>query len=233
MVDLKPFTDDFLRIFGGEIALALAAAIVYCSKHARQKLLRAFRKRSTPLEYSYRDDLAIMLELKAAIVGMAAMRVYLSKYHNGEHFDDSSDIRKKSRTHEVVADGVNYQADEYKNVLTSSVPDETQLVLQAKLFSRVADLPEGNFRWRCERGATKAIARIAIRRGKYVIAFVGADFSDEVQPATFKPLLEAARNIAQRIGGTVTWTDPRAQTLPEAQTPVLDRVARIVSLIVG
>jgi hypothetical protein len=195
---MRQLIQQSIDAFAEAVLAVLVMVAAMLALKGRGILEHWFRVKPKPIEETLRSDVEITLILERTRLALGAQRVFLAKYHNGDHFDDSSEIRRKSRTHEVVADGVAYQTEEYKGVLTSSIPDETAIVLQeGPSFVRVEDLKPGKFRWLNERGGTISIARCAIRRGKNVIGFVGADFWSENEPPNMDLLCDAANDIGQ------------------------------------
>jgi hypothetical protein len=127
-----------------------------------------------------------------------AARVYISKFHNGDHYVDGSEVLKKTRTHETVKHGLRYQREEYKAMPISRVPDEMKLVREpGASFVLVKDLPRGNFKWLCMEGGAEAVARCALRKNGLMIGFLGVDF-DREEPPTEEQLMLICE-IASRV----------------------------------
>jgi hypothetical protein len=184
---------------GQALAQTILALAVYVAAQLSGLLQRDQRsKPHKPLEQSHNEDLQIKLRLERVREHLGADRAYLSQYSNGEKYLSHRDIVKKSRTHEVTRQGFSYQQDQFKGVLVSDIPDETNLVMQdGPSFTLVETLPLGRFRWLCEQGGAKAIARCAIHRGKEIVGFVGADFGTDCCPANIDELCKVAYEIGQ------------------------------------
>lgn len=193
---------EFFFTLGNSIGGYLATLLIGLMGGALTAIqaLRKKSKPSTPIEELNRNDLYVYEQLSRlrTLLGPTCIRVYLSKFHNGDHYIDGSDILKKSRTHEVVADGIAYQAGEFTPVLTSTQLDEMQLVTEAGPgYRTVEELPDGMFKWLCLRGGVVAVSRAAIKKNGEIIGFIGADFNTTTPPDAKQ--LDALCDVAGRF----------------------------------
>ena len=96
--------------------------------------------------------------------------------------------------------GSTYEAERFRAVLISTLPEEMDLVREnGPSYRLVADLPLGKFRWYCEQGGAKAIARVVVRRGMDIVGFVGADFDGDCEqpPSNIGCMTELAYSVGQ------------------------------------
>lgn len=137
---------------------------------------------SPPIEATFEWDVRIHDQLERCRIALdppnGVARAYVSQFHNGEYYDSSNHMQKKTRTHEVVREGLAYQEEQFKGALCSTMVDEMGLVIEdGPAFRLVRDLPKGKFKWLCQRGGVTAVARCAIRNSKrQIIAFIGVDY---------------------------------------------------------
>ena len=136
------------------------------------------------LEKSVNRDAEINQLLKNLRWTLNAKRAYLSQLHDGDK-DGPILFTKKTRTHEAVEEGTNYQEEYYKGVLISTVTDEMKLVTtEGPAYTLVKNLAPGKFKYLNMNGGAKAIARCAVMDyRKNVIGFVGVDFANEIKPS--------------------------------------------------
>jgi hypothetical protein len=112
-----------------------------------------------------------------------AQRVYFSRFHNGDHYVDDSELLKKTRTHESVREGMQYQAEHFRGMLISTIPDEIELAVEdGPSWRLVRELKPGKFKNLCMMGGAHAVARCAVRAQGKVIGFIGVDFDQETKP---------------------------------------------------
>jgi len=182
----------------GPVVLGLATYVA-------AQLTRAIRKRQIPqkpIDATHKDDVEITLILESARLRLNAQRVYLSQFHNGDHYLSDSDILRKSRTHERARPGCSYQAEAFRGVLISTLAEEMALVLaEGPSYTLVKDLPESKYRWLCEQGGAVAVARCAVRKGKKIVGFLGADFDTDVKPPDIESLCRDAYQIGNLLAG--------------------------------
>lgn len=190
-------TGYMFGVFVGGLLLGMMKAVRRKSKENHPHLT---------IERLHRSDLLIHEHLARlmTLLGPQCIRAYLSKFHNGERYIDDSDILKKSRTHEVVADGVSYQADHYKGMLVSIMPDEMQLAIEpGNSFRLVRELPPGRFKSLCVIGGVEAIARAAVYKDKDIVGFIGVDFrmidGCECPPSNIQEIVNCAARISSLI----------------------------------
>lgn len=118
--------------------------------------------------------------LRELLSKTAAIRTYLRKIHNGDHYVDGSPLLKYSTVAEVARPGTSYEGERFKNVLTSTVNEEMDLVrTEGPSFFIVSKLPPCQFRWLCERTGVMSGCRCAVWRGKELVGFIGLDFNTE------------------------------------------------------
>lgn len=136
------------------------------------------------IEESSSTDLEIRDLLAAARIKLEADRVFLSRFHNGDHFIDGSEILRKTRTDESVNPGVSFLSEEFQGMLISQVPEEIKLALaDGPSFTRTQDLPDCKFRRILESSGTYALARCAVRQGSLILGFVGAEWTRPLENA--------------------------------------------------
>lgn len=192
--------DDLLYRFGvslGSVALGVGAAL------ATDLSRRLKRHRTAPDVTTTERDRRIMVVLTELRVRLGADRAFLSQFHNGGQYETGEDIRKKSRTHESVADGTRPESVNFQNMPVSLVPEEMKLVLEpGTSFTSIDELADGTFKRLTILGGTKAIARCAVRKGKYLVGMLGLDFNhDSAPPADLDLMLDAAGRIEQILAG--------------------------------
>lgn len=135
--------------------------------------------------FDFNLKMAVATERCLELLGPTAMRVYYTKFHNGDYFDDGSPMQKKSRFCEALRPGVAPLPERYaSNILVSKAMDEIKLIRESgPSFTAICDLPKAGFRWTCEEFGVQAVARVAVYRGKpypqNLIGFVGADFDGD------------------------------------------------------
>lgn len=184
-----------VQIIWGVVLLAIA----YIANGVRQLHARRSIK-SLRVEDGQWADQKIHDIVAALRERFDADRAYLSRFHNGDHYIDDSELLRKTRTHESVKDGLAYQSELYKGILLSSLPDEVRLAIDAgPSFFVVRDLPRGKFKWLCMQGGVRAGARAAVRKGGKIVGFVGVDFASEERPADVDAVVEFAGRIESLI----------------------------------
>lgn len=154
------------------------------------------------IEESTSIDLQIRDILASVRIQLDADRVFLSRFHNGDHFIDGSEILRKTRTDESVNPGVNFLSEEFQGMLISQVPEEIKLVLMdGPSFTKTKDLPDCKFRRVLEISGTYALARCAVRHGTTILGFVGAEWvrpRDE-PPETINLLIHLAGQLEHKF----------------------------------
>lgn len=129
---------------------------------------------------------------------IGAIRVYVSEFHNGQHYNSGHSIDKKTRTIEWDADGVQNMQKYYENVLCSTITDEMELILSdGPSFTLVSNLKQGAFKSMCQRDNAKSIMRIGIynKDGK-LDAMLGADFETVTPPSNLSESMAIAGLIS-------------------------------------
>lgn len=163
----------------------------------------ASRKSRPPLAELARADAAINGVLAEAGRDLNAKRVYMTRIHNGEYFDqeDHASVWQMSRTHEWVRDGASAQVDEFRHVMLSRFSEEMTLVLTpGPSWCRVQDLPRSRFRFLLERGGVTAVARCQVFKGRKPIGFVGADFDGvPAEPEKIARMNDLAYQVGQMM----------------------------------
>lgn len=182
------------------ITLAVLIWLTGVLKDVREKVKRRIPKPVDVEEDHWRNQqiqekiTSLRLNLRGAI------RTYFSRFHNGEHYVEGSELLKKTRTHESVGEGMKYQAEEYKGMLVSTVPEEMELVRQkGPSFRPVREIAWSKFKWLCEIGGVHAVARCAVYRAGKTVGFVGVDFNSEECPENINAVCECAGRIAELI----------------------------------
>lgn len=184
--------EKIIAAVGGVLAMACMWLMNLATARFRRRALK-----HTRIEKSQGLDIEINVRLDRAMNALGAQRVYLAKYHNGDHYIDGSEIIKISRSHERVRPGVSYQADQFQGRLVSTIVEEVDLVIEAgPSWKKVEDIPEGRFRWLCEQGGVAAIARCKVIVYDRIIGYVGADFGNALKPANIDALCGIAHEIA-------------------------------------
>lgn len=189
---------------GATFAALIVALITYGVVELRgrleaKKVAAKKQQKLQSLALAYDQDLAIHVMLDECLRKFGAQRAYLSRLHNGDAFLGNEEILKKSRTHERVRPGTSYQAEVYRGMLTSSVPDEMRLIQQeGSGWTVVADLDPSKFRWLCDQAGATAVARAAVKRDNRIIGFIGLDFDakEPVKPANIEDIVGVAFRIA-------------------------------------
>jgi hypothetical protein len=181
------------------LGLFVQGAIVYVSAWlaSRKAAQRTARKSHQQLNLELRDDIDVNVVLDRTLQATGALRCFLSRLHNG---DNDISMRKKTRTHERTARGVRYQSQEFRAMPTSRVPEEMALVLDdGASWKAVAELPESLFKELCEEGGAGCggVSRVAVKCGKDVMGFIGADFAQLEPPPNLKLLETCARDVAR------------------------------------
>ena len=195
-----------LEMLGASVLIYLTAKVTAISKRIRDAA-----GKHRPIEAVHHDDLEISVILDRAMSRLGAKRVYLSQYHNGDYYDSGSAIQRVSRTHERVRPGVAYQQEQVRGILTSSLPEETTLILKdGPSWTPVNALKESKFRWLCDGGGTVSVARCAVRGATVVFACPTADV------ANFN-----VDNISLLTGGTCVIPRSRADFDGDAEPPGL------------
>lgn len=123
---------------------------------------------------------------------LGAMRVYVSKFHNGEEFADGAEIIKLSRTHEVVRQGGSYLSEMWTSILVSSLPDMMKLVLETGAsFTNVDTIGYTKFRGLCAIGGVYSVSMVGIYASakKPPIAVLGADFDVIDEPKNLNAIM--------------------------------------------
>ena len=124
-------------VVGPAIIGAASYFVVKFSEYLKQ------RKTSWSINVSAEKNEKIQERLTEVRVALDADRVYVSMFHNGFKYVDGSEVLKKSRTHESVAEGVTYEAEKYRNLMISHMTEEMKLVeTEGPSFTLVADLPD-------------------------------------------------------------------------------------------
>jgi hypothetical protein len=140
------------------------------------------QKTKRSIEKNIVRDLRIKEVLVELRVLLRAERAYVSLFHNGEYYIDGSDKGKKSRTHEVVKEGVSYEAHNFQNVVVSLMTEEMVMLSPGQpKFLCMKDVPDSNFRRKYEVLGVQSLARYPLMSGKNIIGFVGADFDTCVE----------------------------------------------------
>lgn len=168
---------------GKALAYMVAGAFIIIGNVIKGKM---GKKRT--IEESSSTDLEIRDLLASARITLEADRVFLSRFHNGDHFIDGSEILRKTRTDESVSPGVSFLSEEFQGMLISQVPEEIKLALaDGPSFTKTEALPDCKFRRVLESSGTHALARCAVRQGSLILGFVGAEWT--------RPLEEAPKEI--------------------------------------
>jgi hypothetical protein len=186
------FSEVYVEFIRGLVVL-IAALMVYAAKRLREMPAQRVTIQ-VPVEQAAWNDLRITEQLAHLRDRVDAQRAYLSRFHNGDHFNDDSELLKKTRTHEVVRDGVAYQSEHFRGMLCS-----TMVIESGPSWTMVNDLPKGKFKWLCMIGGVDSVARCAIRKGGKIVGFVGLDFdhATESPPENIEALCEFAVRIEQ------------------------------------
>jgi hypothetical protein len=161
------------------VGYAIVAAVTYASTWLANRRWRPHAiKTYRALHLELRDDIDINIVLDR-LIQAGAIHAFLSRIHNG---DTDIAMRKKTRTHERTANGFMPQLTDYRAIPLSRVTEEIALVLDTGVtWHCVPELPECTFKSLCIDGGAGngTVARIAVKRGKEVIGFVGADFATQ------------------------------------------------------
>jgi hypothetical protein len=127
-----------------------------------------------------------------------AQRIYVAKFRNGEHFDDKTEVRRYTWVYECATLGERYCGEDYKDMLTTWVPEEFDLILDnGPGFAVIKDLKPSRFKSQCESRGTQAVARVLIYVNKQMIGYIGVDFRGTDQPANINELESAAGQLAE------------------------------------
>lgn len=180
------FWHNLGQVFGPTISTIL----IYFFGAISQTILTWFNKKkpqsheSVAETYEFNFKIAVATERCLELMGPNAMRVYYTKFHNGDYFDDGSPIQKKSRVYEALRPGVAPVIDKYSTILVSRIIDEIRLIKEiGPSYTYVSDLPRKTFRYICEQFGVQAVAREAVYNGvphpKNLIGFVGVDFDSD------------------------------------------------------
>jgi hypothetical protein len=185
----------------GEIIAPVVLALATFIMAQLSGFLQRKQKPHKPLEHLFRIDAEIKLALERARHELGAMRVYLSQYMDGDKYLSETDVVKKVRTHEVIEPRFSPQQENFRGMLLSDIPEETALVMQeGPSFTLVSSIPYSKFRWLCEQGGAKAIARWAVRNEKKeIVGLIGADFDDVKEPKNISALGEAVFEVEQLL----------------------------------
>lgn len=171
------------------LLLAILALVVTRAARAVDK-----RRAHKPIEEQSAETGHQQAILQECMEKLGAMRVYLTKLHNGDNFDDGSSIARKSRAVEVVRDGVSYESIRNSGILISTVREEMDLVLEkGSSWFVTADLPLSNFRATSRRAGVVAGARCAVHKAGKTVGYLGADFDHAEKPANIDVLCEYAK----------------------------------------
>lgn len=186
---------DILNGLGVFAGVAVGSFVTYMRNHGQSN--------RSPLQQETSQNSEVDELVTRALIEFGAIRAYVSEYVDNGLGQDGKPIKIKNRTHERVADGVNYQAVEFQHIPMSTLAEETALVLQAgPSFTLVNDLPDCRFKWICRAGNTNAVARVGLyRKGSPdPYGFVGLDFRVPVgQIPVVPPNIEVLCEYAGRI----------------------------------
>lgn len=197
----QPWQQQFGESLAQAIGYFIVAVVTFLSTWLAN--WRAARRRSPyagksvrDLHLELRDDIEINVCLEVARFQMGALRCFLSRIHNG----DDTGARKKTRTHERVEPSLRVQVEDVKGVPIGRVTEELNLVIDKGVgWVVVKELPECKFKQLCEDGGAGdgAVARVAVKSGKEVIGFVGADFRRAERPVNLQELEKCALAISR------------------------------------
>jgi hypothetical protein len=165
------------------------------------KFLGLFKDRRRPqtIQVSAATAKAQEVILKKLMDEVGASGCYFTKYHNGDHFVDDSDILKKSRVAEVRRERRSpYQLERFKNLLVSAYSEESDLVQEpGPSFFVTEAMPLCPFKQLLEDMRVIAGARCAVWRKGLIIGFVGADFDSTEPPENINEMVKYADWIAR------------------------------------
>lgn len=187
------------------IGYAIVAVVTYASTWlANRSVVRRLRhasKTHRQLHLELKDDIDVNIALDRALqsLGPGTLRCFLSRIHNG---DSDIEMRKKTRTHEQTARGIEHQSPDFRAIPTSRVTEEMELVIDDGVTWReVSEIRESLFKELCERGGSGSgsVARVAVKFGKEIIGFVGADFSGTDKPVNVDQTLATCARDVSRI----------------------------------
>lgn len=185
---------------GRIIAYTIVALLVLAGTEFRHWLQRRAQRPGLSVEASSakaRQQKDILHQLLNAT---GAMRAYLSKVHNGDHFVDGSPVLKISRIAEEARPGVSYESERFKGVFVTTVNEEMDLIAKdGPSFFIVSELPPCQFRWLCESAGVVAGCRCAVKRGTEIVGAVGMDFDCETPPPNIAIACDYAKWIAQTL----------------------------------
>lgn len=187
----------FVNALSTAIAAGVAMGIGYAIKRVQEQKAKLGHQPNLERDSRIHRDIDAVLNRCRDKIG--ATRVHLNDFKNGSNFADNSEAWYYSRTHEVVRHGVSYESDKHQNVLTSTVPEEMRLVLEAgPSLRRVKGLPQGRFWYLCDIGGVKWVARTKVQKLGNTVAFIGADFDTEQEPPDHcRAIVEAAFEVGQ------------------------------------
>ncbi len=135
------------------------------------------RTRHWHINISAEKNEKIQEKLTELRITLNADRTYLSMFHNGFKYADGSEVLKKSRTNESVAEGITFEAEKYRNLMISHMNEEMMLVKKGDpVFALVSDLPDSKFKRMLVSSRIKAIVRCSLKKNADTIGFLGADF---------------------------------------------------------
>jgi hypothetical protein len=146
---------ETLNFIGGGIVVSFLLGLLW-------KIRRGFRKAtgvgwSTECSLDKRDAVQnseIYTELVGLRVLTNADRAYVLRFHNGTEFLPSHPAWKLSCTHEIVKNGVTYEAAKLQNVLVSLIPNIINPILTGSSSAAgivVPECPECPFQQKCLR----------------------------------------------------------------------------------
>jgi hypothetical protein len=179
------------------VLYAIVAVVTYAStwlanRRSRAGMIKVHRQ----LHLELRDDVDINVVLGVTRHQLGAIRCFLSRFHNG----DDLGARKKTRTHEQTLPHIRHQGEEFRGMPISRVPQEIELVVDDGVgWKVVKELPECRFKELCEEGGSGdgALARVAVKVGKEVVGFVGADFKTTERPKNIHDLERCAVAVSR------------------------------------
>lgn len=185
-------TDVGFFIVGPAIVGAASYLVVKTSEYLKN------RKRYWHINISAEKNEKIQEKLTELRITLNADRTYLSMFHNGFKYVDGSEVLKKSRTNESVAEGITFEAEKYRNLMISHMNEEMILVEKGPIYSLASDLPDSKFKRMLVSSRIKAVARCPVKKNNDIIGFLGTDFmSLPITPPNLDELSKYAGIIEQ------------------------------------
>lgn len=185
------------------LADALANLIVITGGLVLARLLGWFKpkvKPTVPIQDANASTREQKDMLRQLLGELGAMRCYLTKIHNGDHYVDGSEILRSSRVVEVARAGVTFESERFKNLLLSTLLEEQECVEEPGpgwfVTSRLAP---STFRYLNEQTATRAGARVAVKKNGEIVGFLGVDFDTEVKPERLDRIVDYARWLERML----------------------------------